>query len=230
MTSFAMERYVIIVAGGSGERMQLGVPKQFIPVGGKPVLMYTMAAFRSAIPDIQIVLVLPEKHIKLWKDLCTEFSCTISHTITAGGKTRFHSVKQGLRMIRPESLVGVHDGVRPFVSKQTILNAYDTAGKTGAAIPVVELNDSLRMISNGVTHPADRGHFRLVQTPQVFRSEVLIEAYQASYQKGFTDDATVVEAAGHTVTLTEGNFENIKITRTIDLAFAEVLTKKRFVI
>jgi 2-C-methyl-D-erythritol 4-phosphate cytidylyltransferase len=226
----AMERYVIIVAGGSGERMQHGIPKQFIPVGGKPVLMHTMAAFRTALPDIHMVVVLPEKHIKLWKDLCTEFSCTISHTITAGGKTRFYSVRQGLRMIRPGTIVGIHDGVRPFVSRQTILTAFETAEKTGTAVPVVELNDSLRMLSNGTTHPADRAHFRLVQTPQVFKADLLLEAYKANYRKGFTDDASVVEAAGHTITLTEGNFENIKITRSVDLAFAEVLTKKRFVI
>lgn len=225
-----MDRYVIIVAGGSGVRMQTGIPKQFIPIGEKPVLMHTMAAFKAAYEDIQIVVVLPEKFIKLWKELCVEFSCNISHTITPGGKTRFHSVLQGLKHVNTESIVGVHDGVRPFVSQQTIHTAFETARESGAAVPVVELNDSLRKLRKNGSSLADRDTYRLVQTPQCFRSEILKEAYKTTHNSSFTDDASVVEAAGFPVTLTPGNFENIKITRAIDLAFAEVLTKKRFVI
>lgn len=225
-----MERYVIIVAGGTGKRMKSGIPKQFIPIGEKPVLMHTINAFRSAFPDIQIVVVLPGEYIKLWKELCTEFSFSVSHSLTSGGKTRFHSVKNGLKLIKGDGVVGVHDGVRPFVSRQTIHQAYQAASEHGAAVPVIELNDSLRMINNGSTVPADRSLFRLVQTPQCFRTHILQEAYKAAYRPEFTDDSAVVETAGFPVTLTSGNFENIKITRTIDLAFAEVLTKKRYII
>lgn len=210
--------------------MKSGIPKQFIPVGDKPVLMHTISTFRSAYNDIHIVVVLPERYIKLWKDMCTEFSFNISHSIIAGGKTRFHSVQKGLKLIKGDCIIGVHDGVRPFVSMQTIKLAYDAACDHGAAIPVIELNDSLRMISNGSTVPANRSLFRIVQTPQCFRSHILQEAYKTGYKPEFTDDAAVVEAAGFPVSLTSGNFENIKITRSIDLAYAEVLTKKRFII
>jgi 2-C-methyl-D-erythritol 4-phosphate cytidylyltransferase len=225
-----MERYAIIVAGGSGIRMQSGIPKQFIPIGEKPVLMHTMAAFKAVYEDIHIITVLPEKYIRLWKDLCVEFSFNISHTTTPGGRTRYESVKQGLKLVHTDGIIGVHDGVRPFGSQQTIRTAYETAEVMGAAIPVIELNDSLRLLHNGATLPADRNRYRLVQTPQCFRAEILKKAYEAPYRIEFTDDATIVEAAGYTVELTPGNFENIKITRTIDLAFAEVLTKKRFII
>ncbi len=225
-----MERYVIIVAGGSGKRMQSGIPKQFIPVGEKPVLMHTINAFRAAFNDIHIVVVLPERYIKLWKDLCTEFSFTISHSVTAGGRTRFHSVQNGLKLIKGDGIIGVHDGVRPFVSRQTIHLAYQAASEYGAAVPVTELNDSLRVINNGSTTPADRSMYRLVQTPQCFSAGILREAYNAGFKQEFTDDASVVEASGVSVTLTPGNFENIKITRSVDLAFAEVMTKKRFII
>jgi 2-C-methyl-D-erythritol 4-phosphate cytidylyltransferase len=225
-----MERYVIIVAGGSGTRMESGIPKQFIPIGEKPVLMHTMAAFKAVYEDIHIITVLPEKYIRLWKDLCVEFSFNISHTITAGGKTRFDSVYQGLKHVTSDSIVAVHDGVRPFVGQQTIITAFETARESGAAVPVVELSDSLRLLHNGTTLPADRSLYRLVQTPQCFRAEILKKAYDFPFRPEFTDDATVVEAAGFPVVITPGNFENIKITRTIDLAFAEVLTKKRFII
>lgn len=225
-----MDRYVILVAGGSGVRMQSGIPKQFIPIAEKPLLMHTMAAFKAVFEDIRIITVLPEKFIKLWKDLCVEFSCTISHTPVAGGDTRFHSVKQGLKHITTEGIIGIHDGVRPFVSHQTIYAAYETAAEQGTAVPVIELNDSVRMIHNEVTIPVDRSRYLLVQTPQCFRSDIIRKAYEQPYRPDFTDDATVVEAAGYQVITTPGNFENIKITRNIDLAFAEVLSKKRFII
>ncbi|HRZ41680.1 MAG TPA: 2-C-methyl-D-erythritol 4-phosphate cytidylyltransferase [Bacteroidales bacterium] len=223
-----MERYVIIVAGGSGTRMQSGLPKQFIPVAEKPILMHTMAAFKAAYEDIRIVTVLPEKFIKLWKEMCTEFSFSISHSIATGGETRFQSVRHGLRLVPEQVLVGVHDGVRPFVSVQTIRAAFETAEATGAAVPVVEIHDSVRQVLNGASVPADRSAFRIVQTPQCFQASLLKQAYQQKEKPEFTDDASVVEAVGHPVTLTPGNYENIKITRTIDLAYAEVLSKKRF--
>jgi 2-C-methyl-D-erythritol 4-phosphate cytidylyltransferase len=225
-----MERYVVIVAGGRGNRMKTGLPKQFIPVAEKPVLMHTMEAFKSACEDVRMVVVLPKKFISLWKDMCVEFSFHISHTIAPGGQTRFHSVQQGLRHVPEECLVAVHDGVRPFVSKQTILDAFQTAEEKGTAVPVVELNDSIRMVHSETSRILDRSEYRLVQTPQCFKASILKKSYQQHYQPEFTDDASVVEAAGYPIHLTSGNFENIKITRTIDLAFAEVLSKKRFVI
>lgn len=225
-----MKRYVIIVAGGDGIRMQTGIPKQFIPIADKPILMHTILAFKLVYSDIHVITVLPEKFISLWKDLCLEFSFNIPHTIARGGKTRFHSVQKGLKQIKEDGIIGVHDGVRPFVSEQTIITAFETAEKTGAAIPVIGLSDSLRMIHDETSIPADRNLYRLIQTPQVFKAEVLREAYKQSYSKQFTDDASVVEASGYPITLTEGNYGNIKITRSVDLAFAEVLTKKRFVI
>ncbi len=225
-----MERYVIIVAGGTGVRMQSGIPKQFIPVADKPVLMHTMLAFKAAFEDIHIILVLPEKYIKLWKDLCVEFSCTISHTITSGGPTRFHSVRQGLKLVKGDGIIGIHDGVRPFASQQTIRTAYQTAEERGTAVPVIELNDAIRMVTVDNAAPVDRNIYRIVQTPQCFRADIIRNAYKTNYKPEFTDDAVVVEASGITVELTQGNYENIKITRSVDLAFAEVLTKKRFVI
>ncbi len=225
-----MNRYVVIVAGGEGKRMQSGLPKQFIPIGDKPILMHTMTAFSEAFRDIQMVVVLPEKHIRLWKDLCTEFACSLRHSIAVGGDTRFQSVRNGLKLISGDGIIGVHDGVRPFAGRQTIHTAYQTAAEHGAAIPVVLLNDSLRHVSNGEAKPVNRSDFRLVQTPQCFRADVIKEAYLQKEQPHFTDDATVVEAAGHRIVLTEGNYENIKITRSADLAYAEVLTKRRFML
>jgi 2-C-methyl-D-erythritol 4-phosphate cytidylyltransferase len=225
-----MERFVIIVAGGSGKRMGGGLPKQFIPIGEKPVLMHTMANFEAVYPDIRIIVVLPEKHIKLWKDLCTEFAFNTKQTITKGGETRFDSVSNGLKLVTGDGIVGVHDGVRPFPSRKTIREAYEKAAIHGSAIPVLQLNDSVRRIIKDKSIPVDRSEYRIVQTPQCFRSEILREAYKQKENSTFTDDAAVVEAAGFPVTLTEGNFENIKITHAVDLAFAEVLTKKRFFI
>lgn len=225
-----MEKYVIIVAAGSGVRMQGGIPKQFIPIAEKPVLMHTMAAFRKAFEDIHIIAVLPDKHIKLWKEMCVEFKCNINHAIVAGGKTRFHSVQNGLKHVQSDGIIGVHDGVRPFVSQHTLITAYNAAMEKGAAIPAIELNDSIRLLSNGQTLPVDRDQYRLIQTPQCFKAEILKDAYKTTYKRGFTDDASVVEAAGYQIELTPGNFENIKITRTVDLALAEVLLKKRFII
>lgn len=225
-----MDKYVIVVAGGSGKRMQQELPKQFIPIAGKPVLMHTIQAFKTAFDDIKIITVIPEKHIKLWKELCVEFSFSISHTIATGGETRFNSVQNGLKHVTTDSIVGVHDGVRPFVSKETIQRVFIAAQKYGTAIPVVELNDSIRKISNGLTEPANRNHYRLVQTPQCFRSDIIKNSYNTNYRPEFTDDASVVEAYGIQIKTTQGNFENIKITRSIDLAIAEVLTHKRYII
>lgn len=226
-----LKKYVIIVAGGSGSRMKSSLPKQFIPVGEKPILMHTIEVFRNCIEDIGIILVLPEKYTKLWKELCTEFQFPVSHQITNGGSTRFESVSNGLKLVQNNnSIVGVHDGVRPFVSESTINNTFAAAEEHGTAIPVVELNDSIRKLTENDSIVQDRAEFRLVQTPQCFKYSILKKAYEQEYQDTFTDDASVVEAAGHKIELIEGNFENIKITRSFDLAIAELLSKKRFII
>lgn len=223
-------KFVIIVAGGSGSRMKSRLPKQFIPIGDKPMLMHTIQRFISCFEDITIIVVLPKKYIPLWKDLCVEFSFNIKHTITSGGKTRFESVKNGLQLISGDGIVAVHDGVRPFVAEKTIKQVFEAAVKHGAAIPVITLKDSIRQVNSSHHKSLNRDEYRLVQTPQCFSSDIIINAYKHNSFNQFTDDASVVEASGVPVILTEGNYENIKITNTFDLAVAELLTKKRYLI
>lgn len=219
-----MKKYVIVVAGGKGLRMGGDIPKQFIPVKGKPVLMRTLEAFHAYDESMMIILVLPEGQQDYWKCLCTEYGFTLSHRIANGGETRFHSVKNGLALVdEADALVGVHDGVRPFVSKEVIGSCYNTAEKEGAVVPVIDVVETVRCLEgNGsVTVPRDR--YKLVQTPQVFRASLLKEAYSQTYTSAFTDDASVVEAAGHSVCLVKGNRENIKLTTPFDLKVAEAL-------
>jgi 2-C-methyl-D-erythritol 4-phosphate cytidylyltransferase len=223
-------KFVIIVAGGSGSRMKSGLPKQFIPIGDKPILMHTIQRFVSCFEDITIIVVLPKKYIPFWKDLCVEFFFNIKHTITAGGKTRFESVKNGLQLITGDGIVAVHDGVRPFVTEKTIKQVFEAAAKHGAAIPVISIKDSIRQVNSLHHKSLNRDDYRLVQTPQCFSSAIIHNAYKHNSSNYFTDDATVVEASGIPIMLTEGNYENIKITNTFDLAVAELLTKKRYLI
>ena len=242
MTSFA-----IIVAGGKGLRMGADLPKQFLPIGGRPVLMHTLEAFERAIPGIHLILVLPADHQPFWRDLCRQHSFTLLHAIATGGPTRFHSVLNGLKTITPEPgmLVAVHDGVRPFVSADVIRRTFEAARDHGAAVPVIPVVETLRKLSTSAppssfsstsaTVPAplgagssctvDRSLFRLVQTPQTFQFPLLLKAYGQPYRETFTDDASVVEALGHPVILVEGNRENIKITTPFDLTIAEALLK-----
>jgi len=237
--------FCIVVAGGKGLRMGTDLPKQFLPIGGRPVLMHTLEAFERAIPGIRLVLVLPKDQQSFWKDLCTKHQFTLPHTIADGGTTRFHSVKNGLNSLSPDpspvregSLVAVHDGVRPFVSEEVIRRTFDAAREHGAAIPVVPVVETLRQISpipnpplferegSGVSLTVDRSLYRLVQTPQTFQLPLLLRAYEQPYTEAFTDDASVVEALGHPITLVEGNRENIKITTPFDLCIAEALLAK----
>lgn len=212
---------IIIVAGGKGLRMGGDLPKQFIPVGGKPILMRTIEAFWFFDSQIRIVLVLPESHEPYWKQLCSEYDFFIPHEIAIGGATRFHSVLNGLKLVK-EGIVGVHDGARPFVSLELIKKCFEGAEKYGAVIPVVDATDSLREVTpDGKSHILDRSKIKLVQTPQVFTVEILKEAYQSEYKEGFTDDASVVEATGKEIHLIEGETTNIKITTPIDLKIAE---------
>jgi len=221
-----MKRYAIIVAGGKGLRMGGDVPKQFRLIQGKPVLVHTLWAFRCFDPEMGLILVLPKEQIDTWKELCQQHGCDIPHTIVSGGETRFHSVKNGLAAVTDEAdaVVGVHDGVRPFVSQEVLQRCYTLAEEKGAVIPVIPVVETIRKLNNGQqSETVPRDEYRLVQTPQVFEVSILKHAYQQPYTEAFTDDASVVEAMGQQVWLTEGNRENIKLTTPFDLKVAERL-------
>lgn len=223
--------YVIIVAGGKGLRMGSDIPKQFLPVGGKPVLMRTLERFREYSADLHIILVLPEAQQDYWHQLCEEYHFDVKYTLANGGQTRFHSVQNGLAKVPDdaEGVVGVHDGVRPFPAIEVIRNCYETAREKKAVIPVIPVVETVRHLTKcqtlcevkSVTVPRDE--YRLVQTPQTFDIQLLKAANRQPYNDGFTDDASVVESYGHDITLVEGNRENIKITTPYDIVVAEAL-------
>lgn len=220
-----MDKSVIIVAGGKGLRMNSEVPKQFMEIGGKPILMHTVELFYNYLTEIKIVLVLPVDQIEYWKNLCEKYNFKIPHNITAGGETRFLSVKNGLEEVDTE-FVAIHDGVRPLVSFDTLKRCFDEVEKNDGVIPVVDLIDSIRLVESFEnSKPVDRNNYKLVQTPQVFRTDVVMKSYQLPYSEHFTDDASVVETAGYKVKLVEGNRENIKITTEMDLRIAETFLK-----
>ena len=221
------EDFVIIVAGGKGLRMGSDIPKQFLPIGGKPVLMRTMERFREYSPTLQIILVLPKAQQDYWRQLCVEYHFSVDYQLADGGETRFHSVQHGLALIPDdaEGVVGVHDGVRPFPSVEVIRNCYETARTAKAVIPVIPVVETVRKLSNSASVTVPRGEYRLVQTPQCFDIQLLKAANRQPYNDGFTDDASVVEAFGFDITLVDGNRENIKITTPYDLKIAEVLTE-----
>lgn len=226
------ERFAIVVAGGKGLRMGSDIPKQFIPVGGMPVLMHTLRRLSDWDAAMTLVLVLPVAQQDYWQTLCRDYAFAVPHTVVAGGDTRFHSVLNGLRCVQtltsaPDALVAVHDGVRPFVSFEVLDRCFAVASEQGAAVPVVPVVETLRELAD-VTAAApsvtrDRSRYRLVQTPQVFRLDLLTDAYRQPYRDAFTDDASVVEALGHAVALTDGNRENIKLTTPYDLTIAAAL-------
>ena len=214
---------VIIVAGGKGERMQTDIPKQFLEMRGKVVLMHTIEAFYRFDACVSIITVLPSTQIDYWKELCKKHNFGIQHQIAEGGKTRFHSVQNGLKLASAHSLIAVHDGVRPLVSNETITRCFENAAKFKAVVPVVDLTDSIRYTNENENCVADRTKYKLVQTPQVFEGALLKKAYEQEFSPAFTDDASVVEALGKKIHLTEGNRENIKITTAVDLKLAEML-------
>lgn len=218
-------KVVIIVAGGKGERMKAVVPKQFLEIKGRPILMHTLEVFRNFDPEIQIVLVLPADQIDVWKSLCKKHAFTLTHTIECGGSTRFHSVKNGLTAVSIPSLVAVHDGVRPLVSVETISACFNAASEYGTAVPVIDAIDSIRKITENGSVSVNRSEYKFVQTPQVFDGELLIKAYRQEFSENFTDDASVVEAMGAKMHLVTGNRENIKITTEMDLILANQLMK-----
>ena len=220
--------YIIIVAGGKGLRMGSDIPKQFLPIGGKPVLMRTLERFRAYSSALHIILVLPEAQQDYWRQLCEEYHFDVEHQIANGGQTRFHSVQNGLALVPDdaEGVVGVHDGVRPFPSIEVIRNCYETARTAKAVIPVIPVVETVRqLMSDGQvsSRTVPRDDYRLVQTPQTFDIQLLKAANRQPYNDGFTDDASVVESYGYAITLVEGNRENIKITTPYDLKIAEVL-------
>ena len=217
--------YIIIVAGGKGLRMGSDIPKQFLPIGGKPVLMRTLERFRSYDANLQIILVLPEAQQDYWRELCEQYHFDVEYLLANGGQTRFHSVQNGLALVPDdaEGVVGIHDGVRPFPSIEVIRNCYATARVKKAVIPVIPVVETVRHLEGDKSATVPRNDYRLVQTPQTFDIQLLKAANRQPYNEGFTDDASVVESYGHDITLVEGNRENIKITTPYDLKIAEVL-------
>lgn len=218
---------VLIVAGGSGTRMGSEIPKQFLPLNGTPILMHTIRRFAETLTTCRLIVVLPQAHLAYWQELCQIHEFTLPHTLCAGGATRFDSVRQGLSLIGEADLVAIHDGVRPLVTRTVILRTLHAAATYGAVIPVITPVDSLRYVdSMGNSQRVDRAQYRCVQTPQVFQASLLIDAYKQPYLPHFTDDASVVEAAGGRIHLCEGDDTNIKITSPTDIIRAETLLLK----
>ena len=222
--------YMIVVAGGHGTRMGSDIPKQFLKVGGKPILMLTLERFHEYDPDLQLIVVLPKDQQDYWLNLCKEFNFNIEHTIADGGSTRFESSKNGLSKIPAdaEGLVGFHDGVRPCVSLDTIRRCFDAAEEEYAAIPVMPVTSTLRHVDpRGGGFNVDRSLFREVQTPQIFDISLARQAFAQDYRPQFTDDASVVESLGCKVSMVDGNRENIKITTPFDLTIAAALINSK---
>jgi 2-C-methyl-D-erythritol 4-phosphate cytidylyltransferase len=222
-----MKKYAVIVAGGSGKRMGNIIPKQFLLLKGKAVLWYTLDTFLRAYNDLQIILVLPEQHIQKGKAIVASFEDNHRIQIVTGGDTRFHSVQCGLKNVREHAVVFVHDAVRCLVSVPLIQRCYKDALEKGSAIPAVAATDSIRIVNSEGNHVADRRQVRIIQTPQTFLSDIILEAFQQDYKDAFTDEATVVEATGKKIFLTEGEYDNIKITRPFDIMLAEKMLEER---
>jgi 2-C-methyl-D-erythritol 4-phosphate cytidylyltransferase len=222
-----MKKFAVIVAGGKGLRMGRAMPKQFLPLQGKPVLYHTIKAFLDAFPDVYLILVLPQDQLSYAQIVLQSFPERIDITIVAGGETRYHSVQNGLKAVEEDSIVFVHDGVRPLVSATLIHRCCQQAMDKGSAIPAIEVSDSIRMVSGETSQPVTREQLRSIQTPQTFRSEIILPAFQQEYQLSFTDEATVVEAYGTNVYLVEGEKSNIKVTTPEDMIQAEALLTER---
>lgn len=219
-----MDKYVLITAGGQGKRLAAMFPKQFIPIAGKPLLMRTITVFKEYDPKFKIILVIPEEHVQLWKDLCTEFDFQIEHQIVRGGEERFHSVQNGLHHIPHDSIVLIHDGVRPLVRPDTIERVVNTTIEKGNAVPCVIPSQTVRQVLNANDNiHLNRESLRLVQTPQGFHSNKIKEAYNQEFVASFTDDASVLESLGHKINIVDGNYSNIKVTHPADLKIVEAL-------
>ena len=214
-----MKTQIIIVAGGRGQRMKSQIPKQFLLLKGQPILMHTIKQFSSFSSDIFVVL--PPSEIELWNALIKQYQFTIKHQIIEGGEERFFSVQNAIRKCDDNGVILIHDGVRPLVSKKTIQSVINTSLETFSAIPVLDIHDSVRMVVKKESMPVQREKYKLVQTPQGFKANLIKESYEQDYSFKFTDDASVFEAAGFSVSLVEGHKENIKITTPEDIQLAE---------
>ena len=219
-----MKKYAIIVAGGSGTRMGSEVPKQFLILAGKPILMHTILKFKSEVDEI--IVVLPQNQFDYWSSLCVQYSFSEPVKIVAGGKSRFESVKNGLNTITENGIVAVHDAVRPFVNQTIIKEAFEVAKEKGNAVVSVLLNDSIREVNEIGNKAVDRSLYRLIQTPQCFEVNFLKTAYEQEEKSTFTDDASVAESIGAKINLTQGSYDNIKITTTSDLVIGEAILRK----
>jgi len=222
-----MEKYAVIVAGGRGLRMGNAIPKQFLPLVGQPVLYHTIKAFMDAYPDIHLILVLPPDQLSYAQIVLQAFPGRVDMTIVQGGETRFHSVQNGLKTIEGEGIVFVHDGVRPLVSTDLIHRCYEQAVEKGSAVPAMLVTDSMRLVSGNNSAPVNREQLRIIQTPQTFRTDILLPAFRQEYSLAFTDEATVAEAFGTKIYLVEGERSNIKVTTPEDLVIAEALLKEK---
>lgn len=222
-----MKKFALIVAGGSGSRMNKNIPKQFIEINGLPVLMHTINAFTAYDPVIELIVVLPENQIITWEHLCSKYDFETKHRIVAGGQSRFDSVKNGLDAISHEGVVFIHDGVRPLVSVQTIDRCYKKAAKTGNALPVMPFTESVRFVDGDKNKALNRANYVTVQTPQTFKVSLIKKAYNQTYSSLFTDDASVLEKNGIAIHLVEGNRENIKITYPGDIEIACIFQNQK---
>jgi len=217
-----MKKYVIITASGKGLRMNSDIPKQFIEIAGKPIIMHTIEKFYNYNKQINIIVTLNSQMLDYWNELIKKYKFKISHKIVIGGKTRFHSIKNAITKIEENSITAVHDAVRPLVSLNTIVRCFKKAEECGNAVPFININESIREINGTLNKIAIRDNFVLIQTPQVFMSDILIKAYKQEFSENFTDDASVAENIGQNINLIEGNYENIKITKPLDLKIAEM--------
>lgn len=221
-----MNRSMIIVAGGSGTRMGSELPKQFIELNGKPILMHTIEAMEAVDSSMQLILVLPEHQMGFWEELCEKHNWRVPHLLANGGLTRFLSVKSGLKQATGQ-LIGIHDGVRPFVTAQMVDRCFGAAEKDGAAVPVTSIVQSLRKVDSDSNSAVNRDQFRAVQTPQCFQASVLKAAFENATRTDYSDDASVAEEAGTSISLVHGDQENIKVTTPFDLQLARLITEGR---
>ena len=222
-----MKKYAVIVAGGTGQRMGAGMPKQFLLLQGRPVLWHTLNTFLRSYEDIQIILVLPKANVSEGESLRKNLNAEQRIILTEGGDTRFQSVKNGLQLVKEEAVVFVHDGVRCLITEELIHRCYEHAVIKGSAIPVVTATDSIRIMEDEDHYVMNRNNVRIIQTPQTFQSILILPAFEQPYDESFTDEATVVEASGENVYLVEGEYDNIKITRPVDLLIAEKILSER---
>ncbi len=222
-----MLEYALVVAGGKGTRIKSALPKQFIELNGKPILLHTIEAFYRYSTSIKIVLVLPEDDFSIWKSICDKFNFTMPITLQKGGDTRFQSVRNGLDLLEGDGLVAIHDGVRPLVSEDIIGASFRLAAIHKCAVAAIRLKESIRITDQDTTKAVDRSKFRLIQTPQTFDLQLIKKAYQGKEDESLTDDASVAEKAGYSISLFEGSYENIKITTPEDLIVAKALMDKK---